>query len=401
MNATAIPASLPLWRPHKKGILVEILLSADALAASDQPDPDFDGFDLRVAVLDDASSAFSQLIPDVQAVIIEVKKETRLSAAGLSKLMADAPGLPVIAALSDPSVADVRFLMRHGVADVLPLPMKATDLREVLERLRDDLEVRSQTVIGRGNLVSIIKSVGGVGATAILTQVAAEHAAREARLGREACLLDFDIQLGSASLYLGALPTMGMKDLLEAGGRADGALLRTVTSVHSSGLHFVAAPPEIMPMESVSPDQIIAVLDLATREFDTVFVDLPASWTNWSFSVLARSDLILLTAELSIASLRQARRQLELIEQQGLANIPLHIVMNRVEKGLFKSIDMADAVRALGRDVEFTVASDFETMSTALDQGVLVSDINRRSRLAKDIGLIADSMSHLSAKVVN
>ena len=44
--------------------------------------------------------------------------------------------------------------------------------------------------------------------------------------------------------------------------------------------------------------------------------------------------------------------------------------MNRVEKGLFKSIDMDDAVRALGRGVDFTIASDFETMSTALDQGI-------------------------------
>ncbi|HEY0625771.1 MAG TPA: pilus assembly protein CpaE [Allosphingosinicella sp.] len=391
------PVSLPIWRPHKKGLLVDVLLSADGMAASDQPDPELNGFDLRPSLLDDNAPIASQLMPGAQAVIVEVKKESRASSAALNKLIADAPGLPVIAAVHSPSLADMRNLMRLGVTDVVPLPLNATDLVEALERLRTDIEARGEAGGSRGRLVSIVKSVGGVGATALLTQIAAIHAAG-AGDGRETCLIDLDIQLGSASLYLGALPPLGMKDLLDAGSRADGALLRSVTAKHSSGLHFVAAPQEMMPMEAVGSDQMIALLDLATREFDTVFIDLPTNWTNWSFSALARSDAILLVSELSIASLRQARRQIELIEQQGLSNIPLHVVMNRVEKRLFRTIDFNDAARALGRDVAFTVTNDFETMSTALDRGVTVSSINKRSRIAKDLGAIAGALSQTATR---
>lgn len=397
MNATA--TSLPLWRPHKKGILVELLLSPEGLAVSDQPDPDLAGFDLRPSLIDDSAPISSQLAQSAQAVIVEVSKDARLSPTRLTKLMSDLPGLPVIAAVRDPSLADVRQLMRLGVTDVLPLPLQSTDLREALERLREDLDSREQSNSGRGALVSIIKSVGGVGATAILTQLAAEHALREAKKGRDVCLIDLDIQLGSASLYLGSLPEQGVKDLLEAGSRADGALLRSVTSTHSSGLHFIAAPPEMMPMESVGSDQIIALLDIATREFGTVFVDLPANWTNWSFSALARSDSVLLVSELSIASLRQTRRQIDLIAQQGLSDIPLHVVMNRIDKKLFRSINLKDAERAIGREVAFTIANDYQTIGTALDQGVLVSEVNKRSRVAKDFSVIADAMDQLTVKV--
>ena len=35
------------------------------------------------------------------------------------------------------------------------------------------------------------------------------------------------------------------------------------------------------------------------REFGTVFVDLPTNWTNWSLSLLARSDLVLLVTEMT------------------------------------------------------------------------------------------------------
>jgi pilus assembly protein CpaE len=105
-----------------------------------------------------------------------------------------------------------------------------------------------------------------------------------------------------------------------------------------------------------------------------------------------------LVSELSIASLRQTRRQIELIEQQGLGDIPLHIVMNRVEKSMFKSINMADATRALGRHIDFTVANDFETMSAALDRGILVSEVSKRSRVTKDIGMLADALEHLTIK---
>ena len=60
---------------------------------------------------------------------------------------------------------------------------------------------------------------------------------------------------------------------------------------------------------------------------------------------------------------------------------------------MFKSIDLSDAVKVLGRPVDFTVAEDKETVPTALDQGVLISSVNSRSRVARDIQALSETMA--------
>src|SRR3546814_11409595 len=103
-----------------------------------------------------------------------------------------------------------------------------------------------------------------------------------------------------------------------AGSRVDNELLRTVTVETSTGLRVVTAPAEIMPIEAVNADQVFRIVELAQRGFDTVYLDLPGNWTNWSMSLVARSQVVFLVCELPIASLRQARRQLLVLRGQDI-----------------------------------------------------------------------------------
>jgi pilus assembly protein CpaE len=140
-----------------------------------------------------------------------------------------------------------------------------------------------------------------------------------------------------------------------------------------------------MPLEAVSTDQTFHLVDLAALEFRTVFLDLPCSWTNWSLSLIGRSDLIVMVIELTVGSLRQARRQLNLLANQGLQNVPMLIVANRVQKRLFQTINLSDAEQALGHPVQYAIENDFPLISTALDQGILIGDIKPKSRVSKNI----------------
>ena len=157
-----------------------------------------------------------------------------------------------------------------------------------------------------GRFSSVIKSVGGVGATALLSQLAIRFAQHEAAHGREACLIDLDVQFGDVAFQLGLQPKLSLADLLEAGARLDGDLLRATTTDHPSGVKVIAAPSEMMPLEGIPNEQLLQIVELAAREFGTVFVDLPTNWTNWSLSLVARSDLVLLVTELTVAGLNRA-----------------------------------------------------------------------------------------------
>lgn len=320
--------------------------------------------------------------------VVQVDADTPASIKRFEKLVA-ASETPVIAAAFEPPLALVRTLLRSGAHDVLPLPLSLTELETCLVPLGEQVErheVTPQAATSR--LITIIKSRGGAGATALATQLACRFAAREATAGRSACLIDFDVQFGDAAFQLGLQPKLSVADLVAAGSRLDASLLRSVAIEHPSGLSVIGSPPEMLPLDSLTNDQVIAVIERAQRDFGTVFVDLPANWTHWSLTLAARSHLILLVTELSVAGLNGARRQLNLLREQDLGELPIEIVANRVESGLFRTVKPADTEKALGVPASFTVANDPAVLGAAIDRGVLIEDIKRKSALGRDLDTI-------------
>jgi pilus assembly protein CpaE len=154
----------------------------------------------------------------------------------------------------------------------------------------------------------------------------------------------------------------------------------------------IAAPRDITPLDILSSEQALALTEAAMREFGTIFVDLPHNWTNWSLSLLARADVIVLVTQVRIASLNRARRQIDLLQSQDLGGQNIEVVVNRADKGMFKSINVKDAERVLGRAIAHTVANDHETMSAAIERGVPVAEIRRKGPLARDLDSITTAL---------
>ncbi|WP_426265766.1 AAA family ATPase [Sphingomonas sp. LHG3443-2] len=328
--------------------------------------------------------------------VVQVDADSSASVKRFERLVASVSDTPVIAAAFEPPLALVRSLLRSGAHDVLPLPLSLDDLETSIAPLAQQVQQKEvQALASSSRLVTFCKARGGSGATAIASQLACRFAAREAAAGREACLLDLDVQFGDVAFQLGLHPKFSLSDAIAAGVRLDGELLRSITTRHPSGLSVLSAPEEMLPLEALNNDQVLGVVERAQRAYGTVFVDLPANWTHWSLSLAARSDLILMIADLSVAGLRQARRQLDLLEEQDLGNVPLEIVLNRYEKSLFGSVKQADAVKALGRESRFTVANDPATITGAIERGVTVDEIKRRSAFGSDLDRIDKALVSL------
>ncbi len=373
------------WRTHRRESSVHLYLSGADGDAAELVNARVAGFALVLNVVSETDFIDPADLASASAAVVQVNRDEPASIKRFQKLAA-ATGTPLIAAAFEPPLAFVRSLIRAGAHDVVPLPLDVADLEVSLTPIRDELSRQdNQVSAGAAKVVSIIKSVGGVGATALLTQLGIKFAEQEAAHGREACLIDFDVQFGDAAFQLGLRPSLTLADLIEAGARIDGDLLRATTARHASGLYVLASPPDMMPLESLSSDQLLQIVELAAREFGTVLVDLPTNWTNWSLSLLARSDVILLVTEMTVPSLFRARRQLDLIRSQDLDDLDVRVVINRYEKGLLKTIRLADVRDTLGRDVSFTIANDHALMCSAIDRGIPIAEIKRKSSLARDL----------------
>lgn len=388
----------PASRVNREGGVVEILLSRQQIATFGTMQGALAGFQVQLSAIDPTRGFNVEVSRNTRVIVIEVGSDIATSQKLLTKLQADHPTSRVLAATVDDSLATVRALLKAGAHDVIALPLDPNDLAHTLSQLRNEITQENAASRSSGRVISIVKSMGGVGATSLLTQIAPSYAQREAAGGRDVCLFDLDLQFGDAATYLGLTPSLSIRDLLDAGNRIDGSLLRSTRTRHASGLDLFAAPPEMMPLEVVNGDHLCELIDLAAQEYGTVFVDLPGNWTNWSLSIVARSDLVLLVSQISIASLRQTRRVLDLIEQNGLAGLQIEIVVNRLEQKLFGTINLRDAAAALGRDISLSVSNDFKLMNAALDQGVPLTTISARNRLSRDIEKIVDGIEILAER---
>lgn len=344
---------------------------------------------LRSAALDHGAPVPQDLLRDASILVIEVDPKDRASMHRIGEIRENYPDLPLVAAINDASVSLVRTLVREGISDVVALPF---DLNELLQITLDAVAKHDAIItesVELAPLVAIARSLGGCGATSIATHLAADLAAHD-NTGRGAIIVDLDLQFGSVADYLGVRPRGSLADLLGAEDRLDAELLRSVATEAGGGVSVIAAPDTIMPLESVDTDVMLRMIRLLRQQYGYVVLDLPANWTNWALSAALAADSIVLVVELTVASLRQAKRRLELFRSVGIEHHAVEIVVNRVEKRLFRAIDLNDVCATLGRSVLGSIALEAPLVSTAQNQGVLVGQIHRKSRFAKDLANIGE-----------
>lgn len=320
-------------------------------------------------------------------LVLEVDPLDRKSLRRIAQVRAARADLPIVVAVRDASITLVRTLVREGVSDVATLPFNADDLiSQVLDAaaLRDG----SASDAALSPLISVVRSAGGCGTTSVITELAAAIA-RDNPGDKGVCVIDLDLQGGSVGAYLGVNARITVAEVLDAGERLDVDFLRNATSESGRGFSLVVAPETITSLEAVDIDQVLKLLTLARQEFDYVLVDLPASWMNWSLSVaVAATELVMITDQ-SIAGLRQARRRLDLLTSLGVKRERIRLVVNRVERKMFKTIGMEDVSAALDCDVFATISAEGAALSSAQDQGMLLSEITHKSRFSTDIRALA------------
>ncbi len=329
----------------------------------------------------EALSAANPALRDADVVIVETDPEDPASLADFSRFVRDQAGvLPVIAAVRDLTVAATRLALRSGAVDVLPLRFTPGELDGAIAPAHGALRpVAAGPAVPRGKIVAFVGAIGGCGTTAVAVQAGIAWAAT-ARV----CLIDLDLQFGTAALYLDLGTQLGFGDLLDAGARLDVDLLRTIAQTHSSGLSVIASPADILPLDSATSELIDKILTLAAQAYDVVLVDLPTAWTAWSMRIVEVADVTLMVTSLTVPGIHQARRQSEIIAANGFSD-RLRVVVNRVIHPMFGSVDLGETQSLLGRRIDFTVANDYPTVSAAIDRGKALSAVKSRSRVEKDV----------------
>lgn len=309
--------------------------------------------------------------------------------AALKRLSNAALGPRVVVALRDADVTTTRRLMRAGAADVLVAPVGEPALALSLERL---LTSADDVVSARkgGEVVALIKAGGGVGATALGVQMAAHLSGRR---GPEVCFADLDLQFGAGAVYLDLPDAVTITDCLSSGSGFADTPFATALATHRSGARLLAAPREVVALETLDVGKVDTLLAGLRRAFGLVIVDLPSAWTSWTSEVLHRADRIVLVTNLSVPHIQLVKRQLRVLAAQRLDERPVILVCNAQSPEQAAMVSLKAAERALGRAFDVIIPEDRKTMHAAINQGVDLASVRRGTKLEKAIGDLADRIA--------
>jgi pilus assembly protein CpaE len=323
-------------------------------------------------------------VPDI--LLVEVGPSRAEERNELSVLLSDrAARTQVIAIGADAAVEDIRLLMRLGASDYLPRPIDAEEFAEALETASGKLAGADTEVDTAGRVLTFLRASGGAGATTLAVETAAQIAASHKGAERPSvCLLDFDFQFGNVALSLDITTEAGLGPVIEAGARVDDEFLRGAFSHHESGVDVLAAPAQLLPLDTMTPERASRILDFARYAYDFTVIDMPHAWTDWTQDVLAFSDLAVLVTTLDVPAIARVRRQMEAIAGTTVNDVPMALVLNG-DRGWSGRARRREAEKSLGRPFDAVIGHDPETAAAARDRGVLVSQVRSRSPIAKGI----------------
>ncbi len=280
---------------------------------------------------------------------------------------------------SDDSEA-MRLAMRAGASDYISHPPKAAELLDALERVGEQLKEKA---IARGQLVTVMNSKGGSGASFVATNLAYALTDKEKT---STLLVDLDLQFGGLSRYLDLYPKRGLVEALDVVEDMDEVSAAAYITKHNSGLRLLAAPTaeRLLSSREAPIEHVDGLLQILVSHNDYVVADLPRRIDVLSATVLEHSDQILILVQQSVAHISDAARMIQLITKElAVPMNRIRIVVNRhVKNSLIDTDDISGALKVKRMAV---IPNQYKLVSESIDSGVPLMQSAKNSAAGKAI----------------
>ena len=93
------------------------------------------------------------------------------------------------------------------------------------------------------------------------------------------CLVDLDLSLGDADVFLDAIPDYTLVDVAQNVTRLDFTLLKRSLTKHSSGLFLLPRPVQLEDAAHVTPEDLQRMIGLLKATFTHLILDLSKGYT--------------------------------------------------------------------------------------------------------------------------
>ena len=320
-----------------------------------------------------------------ELVGVEVGADAEAAAALIKRLHERLPALTIFAASDDPGVSLLRTLLEAGATDVLSLPLGSQELHKALIKF-SQVRTKAGAAQAAGTVLTVVGVRGGLGATTLAVNLAARfHGTLEA----ETALVDLDLQRGDVAAFLNLTPVNSLAALANATGPVDEIFLAGTLTRHPSGLFLLPAPSEIEEADAIGHNEVEVALRLLRVQFRFVVVDTARTISGPSLAAFEQSDRILALTDLSVPGVRAARRIVELLDRLSIPRERVDLIVTHAIPG---PVSLADAARAIGKEVFHVLPRDEQGAGGAMNAGAPLA-ASREAGLATAIGELADKLA--------
>ena len=340
-----------------------------------------------IGSLEDASIIEPQKsgLPDV--VIIEVGSDLEKDLVAPVESMQNSSSCPEIFITSFSSSSEImRKALKMGIREFFSEPIKKEEVEIAFARYKENLEHGKSKKVKHGKILSVLGSKGGMGSTTVAVNLAA--ALSQTGDSVSIALVDLHLEFGDIPLFLDIEPAYTIVDVLQNISRLDSVFLMSAMTKHDSGIYILAAPNSPEEAEIVTPDGIKQIFKLMQGMFDYIVVDSNRSLDQIMMVTHGLSENAFVITELDLASLKNAKRFVEMCIIMGFDGTKFRFVINRYDKNAYISLNEAEEV--LKQKAFWLIPSDYSTVVFSINQGksfIHTADNAKVTRSFKDTAL--------------
>lgn len=327
-----------------------------------------------------------QTQPDVGVVALDANPEKALALLDNVRQIAPNCSLLVVSSSTDGQL--ILRSMRAGAKEYLNTPLQVEDLIAALHRIGNQGAAGGGK--GRGcTVIAVGGATGGVGSTSVCVNLGCILAKQP---GNSVALVDLDLSLGDADVFLDTIPDYTLVDVAQNISRLDFTLLKRSLTKHSSGLYLLPRPVQLQDTSLVTPGDFQRVLGLLKASFSHLILDLSKAYSELDLVALREANHILLISQLDLPCLRNVVRLLMSFEEIDGLKDKVKIVVNRagLEHG---QIGLKKAQETIGREIFWQLPNDYRVMVEVRNNGVPLIEHAPRSGIAQSFVSLADSLS--------
>ncbi len=289
----------------------------------------------------------------------------------------------VLGAMND--VSFYRGLTRKGVSDYIVTPITARQIYDIIEAACLDPEAPQL-----GRALAFVASRGGAGSSTLAHNTAWAMAQI---LQDDVVLMDLDISFGTAGLAFNLEASRGIDSLLAEPERLDDQLLERYLVGYDDYLKVLVSPANLDAQEGTVTGSLDGCLQLIRMKAAFVVIDVPHRWSPWAKQVLVEADETVVCGRPDLASRRDTKNLAERLTAQRGKDAPVRIVLNHIGQSKKTELSPKDFEDATGQKLALEIPHDPALFGTAANNGQMVGEVNKRSKVSQKINEFAITLS--------